>query len=744
MSSGHGGVVTTGSLAAGTGRIGTIAGARVHPVAKSKTASNERIPPKPNAGILARVRPTARELVQRYAPLVVATAILAYWSISAIRGKTGGEPAVPLDDAFIHFRYARALAEGHPLVYSPGDPPTSGATSLLWSSLLAPFWKLGFRELSLIWIAWTLSFVSLALLALETRRLAARLLPRGSAIGAGAMVLAFGGHVWCAGSGMEVIPFAFLLMRTARLCAEVYERRVEGDGDEEPLPPVDWRRAWDTLIVDEVDPQTRAPTRRLHIELATCGALLPLMRPEGAVVASFASLTLFLVHRRLALAPLAGVALPLLVMKLATGSASTTTARVKWLLFSPYLDSRAFWDKTLTNVYVLFAQLFDGNGPARTFLPNGFFFAMVLAFPALLFAVKRRGHAFRALCVAVAALCIVIPCTYDSFLANRLRYVWPFTAAWMIALAAIGDAAATLALRLDDKLAALRMIVVGVLVLVMGGQLGETIDDLAVSAAGVHDQQVALARWARGALPTSAIVGVNDAGAMTYLGERRTFDIVGLTTRDEARYWVAGSGSRFEHYERMPRERLPTHLVVYPQWFEIGPVLGTKLTERTVEGATVLGAPTMLAHEASWSPWLGSGELPIHPSGALVDALDVADLESEAEHRYELRTASRSEDALVVNDKRIDGARLNRELDRFDLRLTPGGRLVLRVGTTMPLSFAVLRVDGNEAKKLELAADPWQELSFDVPEGVPEGVHRIEVAAAPGQRFLSMHYWSFR
>ncbi len=685
-----------------------------------------------------------RETIQRYAPLTFATAILAYWSISSIRAKTGGEPSVPLDDAFIHFRYARALAEGHPLVYSPGDPRTSGATSLLWSSLLAPFWKLGFRELSLIWIAWLFSFVSLAFLALETRRLAARLLPRGSAIAAGAMVLAFGGHVWCAGSGMEVIPFAFLLMRTLRLCAEVHESTPAGS-ESDRIPPIDLSKAWDQLSADELDPHTDTPKHRLTIELAICAALLPLARPEGIVIALFAALTLFLAHeRRAALTPLAGIAFPLVLLRLATGSATTTTARVKWLLLSPYVDARAFWDKTLLNIQVLFTQLLDGKGPGKTFLPDGFFFAIVLALPALLFAVKRRGHTFRATCIALGALCIAIPATYDSFLANRLRYLWPFTAAWMIGLAAIGDGAAVLLRRFDEKLDSLRIIVAAILIVVMGGQLGESIDDLAVSAGGIHAQQISLARWAKSTLPEQARIGVNDAGAIAYLSERRTFDVVGLTTRDEARYWAAGAAARFEHYERLARERLPTHLILYPTWFEITPILGAKLTERTVEGATILGAPTMVAHEAAWSPWLGSGELPIAATGTLVDALDVADLESETDHRYELLRAARADSAIAMNGARMDGARLQRDLDRFDLRLSPGGKLIARVGTTLPAAFATLRVDGVEIQRLELAADAWQEISLDVPPALAEGVHRLELAAAPGQRFLSMHYWSYR
>ena len=39
-----------------------------------------------------------------------------------------GEILMPLDDAYIHFQYAKQTANGHPYIYNPGDDPTSGAT----------------------------------------------------------------------------------------------------------------------------------------------------------------------------------------------------------------------------------------------------------------------------------------------------------------------------------------------------------------------------------------------------------------------------------------------------------------------------------------------------------------------------------------------------------------------------------------------------------------------------------------
>src|SRR5208283_2700521 len=100
------------------------------------------------------------------APLVVAVAVLAWRSIAALIARVG-HPGAALDDAYIHFQYARAIAEGHPLRFQAGEPITSGATSLLWPAILAPFWALGARGDAIVWPAWILSFVSLGALAAE-------------------------------------------------------------------------------------------------------------------------------------------------------------------------------------------------------------------------------------------------------------------------------------------------------------------------------------------------------------------------------------------------------------------------------------------------------------------------------------------------------------------------------------------------------------------------------------------------
>ncbi len=48
-----------------------------------------------------------------------------------------GHPLAPSEDAYITFRYARNLAEGHGIVWNVGEDPVEGGTEFLWTVLLA-------------------------------------------------------------------------------------------------------------------------------------------------------------------------------------------------------------------------------------------------------------------------------------------------------------------------------------------------------------------------------------------------------------------------------------------------------------------------------------------------------------------------------------------------------------------------------------------------------------------------------
>jgi hypothetical protein len=662
--------------------------------------------------------------VRPFAPLILATAAMAIISTQAILARTGGSPAVPLDDTFIHFQFARSWAELHPLVYSPGTAATPGATSLLWPLVLAPFYAVGFRDTSLIWVAWLIGWVSLGLLAWETRRLAERITSSITALAAGAMVLAFGGYIWFAASGMEVLPFSWLITRTTRRAAEWGE--LPGDAPDEP----------------------RSLARR-RFELCLLGSLAPLLRPEGILVSGMAAVALGAFprgsRRTWLLVPLVGPLLGAGLNWLLTGQPGTTTMAVKWLPSSPYRHE--IWGKLAYHLDVLFNTLLDGRVWSSVFLPRGSKLVAWIAPPALLAVGWLRGARWRTLLVLALAGGIVIPTTYDSFLVNRLRYLWPFAAAWFVALAAMAEGVGAVSARLRPELVHLRLLVAGGFVGALAGHLSFAIDDLAVSADAIRLQQVSLARWAARALPPHATVGVNDAGAIAYLSGHRTFDVVGLTTLGEARYWVAGAGSRFEHYERLGREQLPTHFIVYESWFGIPALLGERLTQRTVRNATILGAATKTACVADYSK-LGSANLPAlgEPwSQSPVDSLDVADLESEQAHDFSLFWATQQQDVVLRSwDGRVDGARRARTLDQFSLKLVPGGRLVARWATERSTVLTVEAGGQNVATKELTGLPVWEEVVIDLPENLLEGRQQVLVRAAEGTTFTSLYYWAYR
>lgn len=644
--------------------------------------------------------------------------LLAYTTIRGVLTATGGVPAVPLDDAYIHFQFARGFAELHPFAYSPGAPPVAGATSVLWPVALAPFWALGLRGASIIWAAWALSYAALALLAHDTTRLARRLVSDDTAIGAGALVLAFGGYAWSAGSGMEGVPFAWLLVRTARRSAEL----VEGGAG--------------------------APSWREVLALAW---LTPLMRPEGALASLIAAGALALglggARRAIGLVALIGALAPALVYKVFTGSATSTTSAVKWLLTSPYGGGGRSTGQIWDNVRYLLQVLLDGEKHAWTFFPAGTGPVAWAALPAIVIAASQTKRWYRGGAVLIVALGMLIPTTYDSFLWNRLRYLWPFAAGWFIGVAAIAELVGEWCEAARPGLGRVRLLVVGAAAGALLGHLPYCTKDVAGSADAIRRQQVALGQWAADGLPASAIVGVNDTGAIAYFSGKRTFDVVGLTTASEAKYWVAGTGARFEHYERLSPEVRPTHFIVYRDWFGIPALFGDLLTERSVPGGTILGGETMQAHVADWSA-LGSGATPALETRAPRDELDVADLESESAHGYVLGDATQLRCIVLrSDDDRLDGARSTRRRERFTLQVEGGARLVARLGADEPVKLAV-RVCDREVGAFTLEGERWEEVALTLPD-VPAGTCDVEVRAPAStgsdddRTFTAAHYWLY-
>jgi hypothetical protein len=664
-------------------------------------------------------------LARQWLPIAIAigTLALAKSVIARVYLKLG-HPGASLDDAYIHFQYARALAEGHPFRFQAGEPATSGATSLLWPALLAPFWLVGFRGEAILWPAWGVSFVALGALAYEARAITAKLAGEAAAIGVAAMVIAFPAFTWFAASGMEVVPFAWLLARCVRRASE-------------------WTEG------------AEARTRRRGIELAVLAWAVTLMRPEGALASLAIGIVLARFPREaswrsrafalVALAPL--VAQPLFLLAV-TGAAKSTTAAVKLLPGNPYYLGEALRAAITANAKLLAGTLLNGEVYSAEFLPSGGAAAAFAGLVAIGVLGWRTKRPWRAALVIGLALAIFSPCTYVTFLWNRLRYLWPFATAWLVGLACLTRLAGDLLGALSARARVAAPIACGVVVGMLLMRMEWTITDAADSASGIDRQQVKLGRWAKDTLPPDARIGLNDTGAIAYFGDRKTFDIVGLTTRSEGRYWVAGTGSRLEHYERLHAASpaaLPTHFFVYPEWFKLDMLLGDELEEATVTDSSIVGGVTMRAHVADYS-LLGSGETPWSPVGEIVDALDVADLESEADHRYELLAARDGEEvagfgAAPDGHSVIDGGRTMRTTERFSAHLRPGERArgVIRLEAAVPTRVRV-RAEGRVIAFFEVEPAAWTEAILDVPAELAKRETAIELVTEGGVLTV-FHYW---
>jgi hypothetical protein len=673
--------------------------------------------------------PRADRLVRAYGPALLTSATLGAIAVRGILQQAGG-PAAPLDDAFIHLQFARGLAGGHFFEYVAGEGYSSGATSTLWPLLLAPFHALGLRDVSLLWAAWLLGTLSHAGVTVEAYRLTRRLAGEAAGIGAGAMCALFGAFAWFAWSGMETVMLAWLLLRTARAAAAYCEPgRLGHPGDR--------------------------PTAR---SLVILGLVTPLVRPEGALASLMVAMALVLggrgARRLLAFVPLAGPLLVPVLNLLCTGHAASSTTQVKWMIGNPYYSAPMVLAGFSANARLLVSNLIDGGDWTAIFVPEHASVPLLLGLIALPIAGVRRRVPVHALFAAMVALGSLAPCTYSTFLWNRVRYLWPFAGAWFVLLGCLAREVGDLARLFRPRLTAVTPLLAGAFAAAFAARLPWTLRDLAQSSSAIHRQQVALGRWAREALPADARIGVNDTGAIAYLSGRRTFDVVGLTTEGEAPYWVAGAGSRFEHYEKLPAARLPTHFIVYPQWMACPPVLGRLLTEATVIDQSILGGATMEAHEARWD-LLGSGALPASPPSCLelVDELDVADLESERAHHYALGDGQEVDNQVMVRGDGVraiaDGGRLRRAEDRFRLRLPAGqiGRLVMRVTADTALDLRVSAA-GREVGVAAIDEESgWVERAVDLPAVPGGGATEIEVRAKARDdgpaRFGSFHYWVY-
>jgi hypothetical protein len=663
-----------------------------------------------------------------------------------MREASGGRSVAPLDDSYIFYQYARQIAQGHPWQYNDGDPASTGMTSLLYPWLLAGLYRLGWQGEWLVLVAVASGLLWLAGIAFLTLRVWDALNVSTShsrrwGVMAASIVLATGLIQWGAFLGMETGLLACLVL--AALDALLRRRIV-------------WAAIW----------------------LGLAG----LTRPEGLILALLTWMVWGAANRPASELPseprwvswpslgaAVGVGLiPSLMNWLLTGTlASTGLVAKSWFYNVPLI-----WADILRSVVweywlILFKTLngWDGLSWAisGSMVEPGLTILAVVGWGAL--ALRRQWFP---LILTAAWFWVGTLSTATLITANWHlgRYQAPFVPLAVI-LAVVG-----IATLWGDQWNARRFLAG---LLWIGLSLGSLLSTrhalLAFQQAirTVARQQLVVADWMRANLPPDARVGVHDTGSLRYVGERSTYDLVGLTTVETTQAWRNGAGSLYEQMEHSPRR--PDYFAIYPDISAVPYLAATDLFAQELfrvevpdYAATTSAGPIQGVWHADWR-LAGSGERFYQPDIvertrglALVDKLDVADLADESAHRLSWwHGAQHAGFPTEVQQLRyrvdpqaqvLDGGRLVSGGMAFQIKARPTEPLwiVARLHAREAGAVRVI-VNGQDVGRWAYPSVPgeWLETLFAVPSKVVTGEQteiRLQVEALnPGLHYAPFYFW---
>jgi len=692
------------------------------------------------------------------APMLLAAALAAACVMSQLL--LGGWPSLPLDDPFIYFQYARQAAEGEVLRYTAGAPRSSGATSPAYLFMCTTAYLAGFRGAALIGWAQALGAILLVLMTQMAGRTAERLASPAAGRCAAWLVAANGPVLWAAMSGMDTGLFSAAVLATG--LAMTLEHQA---------PRLRWTPA--ALIA------------------------LACARPEGVFLAAGAAVLLRRARggRRVswwrAWLPVASGSLPLLATTLWVNAAAPST----FLSKSPLArgsDVIEGIERSLRFFAFILRAVVGGYGAISSQTWNGnvgevILFVAPLMLPLFLLGALPAAAAERRQLMAGPATLgawLVVGGFATAALLSPVHFHWnrysvPYIPLFLVFAAAGLERMSAAASQLMPQWTAADFRK-GAMVLFGTFSAASAVFFVLAYGENCYDirrQHVAMARWVDQALPLEATVALNDAGALAYFGHRRIIDLVGLVSPSFILPTKSGGGSLFEALERLPESARPDVFIIYPDWFNLtqSSLLGPARHQIALHRVTIAGSSSpMTAYSSDWRA-AGSGAriksaaiAAALQNWAVCDEVDVADVESEAEHDYRLHGRLDPGVPTDVNALPLlgegsgviaDGYRVVSLGESFDVRVRPDRPLAV-VGRTLVSSQRRILVNGAAVSYWTLIAPPVRSPEGSAAgrtgwiEGItviqPDylGVERVrvtvETADDTGQPYISAHYWFFQ
>jgi len=504
--------------------------------------------------------------------LLIGCLTLGFFAFTADRA-TDGQGGAPLDDAWIHFQFARNLARGDGLSFNPGEP-TSGSTAPLWTLLLAGAYFMGGdfpvagQVLSAVCFLATLAATYALGRQLTGNHWAGWL--------AGAVVAVNGRMVWAGLSALETCLFAALSL---------------------------W--AISAHLND-------CEAHHYHLRTAALFGLMALSRPEGYLLfalsladfsyhishithdvpldmrhASRFSLNVarFAYHVSSIFLPtvlFAAIVSPYLVFSLRTsGHLLPNTYHAKAVVnFSLDLNFLSLWARylILDNLLLLpFYVLGIGVLLGRARLLSLWSAGLPLAYAFLGAALYQHGRYLMPL-IPVNAVIGIVGLLEARKLARRRGWHTRET-------------------RFFGK--NLVSVLLGLLFIIgTGWRLPTMARQYGLNVAEINHMHVALGHWAVENTPPDAILALNDIGAIAYISERPVVDLAGLVTPEVIP--LLRSPNRDALLADFLAERDVDYAIIFPNWF---PGLAARddvleeLHRVTLDHRTITGGETMVVYQ---------------------------------------------------------------------------------------------------------------------------------------------------
>ena len=541
--------------------------------------------------------------------LLVGCLTLGAFALTAQRF-TGGQGGVPLDDAWIHFQFARNLARGDGLSFNPGEP-TSGSTAPLWTALLAAVYFVGggFPVAGQV-----LSGVCFLAALVATYALTLRLTgTRWAGWLAGAIVAVNGRMVWAGLSALETTLFAALSLLA--IGAHITDRTAG-------------RYRLGTAALFGLAALTR-PEGYLLFALSLADFLWHSLRRPGQPDATHASthhgprtthhVSRFTHHVSRVTFHVSRFTFH--VSRLVLPAILFTAIVFPYLLFSLRTSGHLLPNTYHAKATVTLLPDRDFLSVAARYLildnpillPFTVWGVAVLLFPALSGSLSR----VRSLKVHASLLslwCAGLPLIYaylHAVLYQHGRYLIPLipgnAVIGVVGLLEIRRLAVRRGWTLTPALSVGgrgRRAVALVILLVVAGtawRLPVMARLYAWNVDNINQMHVALGHWLAEHTPPDAILALNDIGAIAYFSERPVVDLAGLVTPEVVP--LLHSPDRDARLIDLMAARDVAYVAIFPNWF---PEIATRtdvlepVHQVTLARNTIAGGETMVVYRAYW------------------------------------------------------------------------------------------------------------------------------------------------